>query len=298
MKRFLRAIALVVGLAGLVAAGLASFHRGNKSPASDYQFSTVRRGDLTVSINATGTLEPEEVIDVGAQVAGRISSFGKDKNGKPVDYGSIVEAGIVLARIDESLYQSDVDQAKAALTQSKANQDRAEAQLHVATAQIGVAKANLFPKFSLPGSAGYQSLSSGALGTLAGQFWSFGPGMTLPIFNAGRIRANVRLQTAAQQEAFFGYQQTVLTALGDVETSLISYAKDQQHQAALAEAVKFNQRAVDLATQAYTAGQVDFLNVLTAERNLYASEDALVQSNRTVITDLIALFKALGGGWQ
>ena len=110
--------------------------------------------------------------------------------------------------------------------------------------------------------------------------------------------ANVRLQEAVQQEVLLGYKQTVLNALKDVETALIAYTMDQRQRTALLEAVRANQRAVDLSTQAYTAGQVDFLNVLAAQRNLFSTEDALVQSDRTVAADLIALYKALGGGWD
>lgn len=183
------------------------------------------------------------------------------------------------------------------LLQRRPDIRRAEAELHAATAQIGIAKAELFPRFSLTGSLGAQAITAGSLGTLAGSVWSAGPGVTFPLFNAGRIRGNVRLQEAFQQEVLFGYQQTVLNALRDVEAALIAYAKDQQHRAALLEAVKANQRAVELATEAYTAGEVDFLNVLTAQRNLFLTEEALVQSDNAITSDLIALYKALGGGW-
>ncbi len=184
------------------------------------------------------------------------------------------------------------------LLQRRPDIRRAEAQLHSATAQIGVATADLFPKFSLTGSAGQQGLTVGSLGSLASRFWSAGPGVTLPIFTAGKVRANIRQQTAVQQQALLAYQQTVLTALQDVETALVAYAKEQQHRAALLNAISANQTAVDLSTRLYTAGQTDFLNVLTAQRDLYSSEDALVQSNRAIDTDLIALYKALGGGWE
>ncbi|KAF0188669.1 MAG: HlyD family secretion [Desulfobulbaceae bacterium] len=102
--------------------------RGQKQHTA-YRSVGITRGDLLVSISATGTVEPEEVIDVGAQVAGQILSFGKDAKGKTVDYGSEVDAGTILARIDDSLYASDVAQAEATLQSGKANLERAEADL-------------------------------------------------------------------------------------------------------------------------------------------------------------------------
>jgi len=90
----------------------------------------------------------------------------------------------------------------------------------------------------------------------------------------------------------------VLAGLQEVENALIAFAKEGEHHTALASAVSSNRRAVELSTQLYTQGQGDFLNVLNAERSLYATEDALVQSDRTLDTTLIALYKALGGGWE
>ncbi len=94
-----------------------------------YRTAPVKRGELLATISATGTVEPEEVIDVGAQVAGQISSFGRDKTGKPIDYGSVVEAEMVLAQIDDSLYAADVAMANAQLQQAQAGVKRAEADL-------------------------------------------------------------------------------------------------------------------------------------------------------------------------
>ena len=84
----------------------------------------------------------------------------------------------------------------------------------------------------------------------------------------------------------------------DVENALIAFANEQQHRQSLNDSVVANRKAVDLSMQLYTMGQTDFLNVLNAQRSLYASENALVQSNRSIATDLIALYKALGGGWE
>src|ERR1035438_6538102 len=102
-----------------VAAGIWLWHRRDSHPSS-FRTATVSRGDVIATISATGTIEPEEVVDVGAQVAGLITSFGKDKNGKSIDYGSVVGEGCVLAKIDESVYASDVALAKAQLDQDKA----------------------------------------------------------------------------------------------------------------------------------------------------------------------------------
>ena len=129
MKRLLKwilAVLVVLGLAG----GLAAWRlRQENGKLVSYRTAEVTRGDLLATIGATGTVEPEEVIDVGAQVAGQILSFGKDAQGKPVDYGSVVEAGTVLARIDDSLYEADAAQAQAQVQSAKASLQRAKADL-------------------------------------------------------------------------------------------------------------------------------------------------------------------------
>lgn len=175
---------------------------------------------------------------------------------------------------------------------------RAEAQLHVATANIGMATADLFPKFSLTGSLTLQGSNLAALTNWGNRIWSVGPNVTWPVFDAGRIRSNIRVQNALQEQALLAYQTTVLTALRDVEVALVAYVKEQQHRQALADAVSSNRQAVDLATELYAQGQTDFLNVLNAQRSLFAAEDALVQSDRALATDLVAIYKALGGGWE
>ncbi|MBU2537562.1 MAG: efflux RND transporter periplasmic adaptor subunit [Proteobacteria bacterium] len=121
---------LIILIAVLVFGSLAvwQFTR-SKEKDTAYRTAEIKRDDLLVSISATGTVEPEEVIDVGAQVAGRIISFGKDAKGKTVDYGSVVEAGTVLARIDDSLYAADVAQAEAQLLSNRAGLQKARADL-------------------------------------------------------------------------------------------------------------------------------------------------------------------------
>jgi len=94
------------------------------------------------------------------------------------------------------------------------------------------------------------------------------------------------------------YQQTILAALQEVENALIASEKERERREMVKDAVSANQRALALATQLYTEGQTDFLYVLLAQRSLYTSQDAMVQSTGTVSTNLVSLYKALGGGWE
>jgi NodT family efflux transporter outer membrane factor (OMF) lipoprotein len=175
---------------------------------------------------------------------------------------------------------------------------RSEAQLAAATARIGEAKADLFPRFVLTGTAGRQATQLHDLTLGAGNFFSAGPGISLPLFTGGRIRSNIAVQTSRQREALIGYQSTVLNALEEVENALVSYSQEQERRDRLNEAISHSQLAVDLATEQYKAGLVDFLSVLDAQRDLYANEDQLVQSQTTVTTNLVGLYRALGGGWS
>src|SRR5712691_5054547 len=152
---------------------------------------------------------------------------------------------------------------------------RSEAQLAAATARIGEAKADLFPRFVLTGTAGRQATQLHDLTLGAGNFFSAGPGISLPLFTGGRIRSNIAVQTSRQREALIGYQSTVLNALEEVENALVSYSQEQERRDRLNEAVSHSQLAVDLATEQYKAGLVDFLSVLDAQRDLYANEDQL-----------------------
>jgi outer membrane protein TolC len=160
-----------------------------------------------------------------------------------------------------------------------------------------VAKADLLPKFTVTGSLGLQNSTFNSVFNQASGTWSLGPSLNWPLFDMGRSRANLELKKALQEEELLAYEQTVLGALREVENALIASTKEEEHRQALVQAVTANRTAVDLATALYTAGQNDFLAVLDAQRSLYAAEDALAQSSYTVSTNLVALFKALGGGW-
>jgi multidrug efflux system outer membrane protein len=174
----------------------------------------------------------------------------------------------------------------------------AERNLAAATANIGVATADLFPRFSLTGSLGQESTNSGSLTGGNSRFWSLASGLSWPVFDAGRIRANIRLQDARQQEAMNIYTKSVLNALEDVENALVAYGNEQQRLKLLEAGTAANRKSVELATQRYQKGLVDFLNVLDAQRQLYQSEDALAVSRGRLALSLIALYESLGGGWD
>ncbi len=175
---------------------------------------------------------------------------------------------------------------------------RAERQLAAATSRIGVATADLFPRFSLTGSLGLQSNLLADLPKGASRFWSVGPTLSWPIFEAGRIRANIAVQDARTAQQLSTYEQTVLTSLEDVENALVAYSREQVRRAQLADAVEANRRAVALSNELYLRGLGNFLNVLDSQRALFSSQSDQVQSEATVSTDVVALYKALGGGWE
>ena len=175
---------------------------------------------------------------------------------------------------------------------------RAEANLHGATARVGVATADLFPRFSLTGSLGSAGSTIKSLGNADNLAWAVGPGVSWPVFTAGSIRANIAVANESQEQAAIFYEQSVLNALRDVESSLVAYAREQQRRVSLREAVDLNRLRVKLAQELYVGGETDSLNVLDAQRSLFAAEDALVQSDTTVAQNLVSLYKALGGGWE
>lgn len=175
---------------------------------------------------------------------------------------------------------------------------RAERQLAAATARVGQATAQLYPRFTILGSFGFDASKFARVANWPSYYYSIGPGVTWPIFDAGRIRANIRVENEAVNQYLSDYEQTVLNAMEDVEDALVDYSREQQRRDALAEAVSANRLAVDLATQQYQQGVVDFLTVLEAQRSLFGAQDALARSDVQISSDLVALYKALGGGWE
>jgi len=174
----------------------------------------------------------------------------------------------------------------------------AERQLAAQNARIGVAMAERYPRFFLTGGVSSQSNVLGNLAEGGNLLASIGPRVNWSLFQGGRIRANIEVQNARQEAALIRYEQSIMQALGDVENSLIAFNKEQVYRAALERAVDANQRAVKLANERYTRGLEGFLNVLQAQRDLFNTEDQLVQSESIVLSNLVSLYKALGGGWN
>jgi NodT family efflux transporter outer membrane factor (OMF) lipoprotein len=174
---------------------------------------------------------------------------------------------------------------------------RAERQLAAQTARIGVASAEQYPNFSLLGSIGWESLSAGNLFTSAARGTTLGASLAQPVFNAGRIRQTIAVQSALQEQALATYESTLLTALQDVEDSLVAYAQEQQRHDALQAGALAAQNAATLALDQYTAGLADFQVVLETQRALLTLQEELEISAGEVTADLIRIYKALGGGW-
>ncbi len=174
---------------------------------------------------------------------------------------------------------------------------QAERQLAAQTAQVGVATADLYPKLSLIGSIGLEALSLGNLFSSGARTSAIGSNIGWTIFDTGRIRQNIKVQTALQEQALFQYEAAVLTALEEVENALVAYADEQVRRRSLVEASQAARRAVELAQTQYSSGLIDFQVVLDAQRSLLSLQDQLASSDAEVTSNLITLYKVLGGGW-
>ncbi|HLK71438.1 MAG TPA: efflux transporter outer membrane subunit [Steroidobacteraceae bacterium] len=172
----------------------------------------------------------------------------------------------------------------------------AEANLHAATAQIGVAVGSLFPRLSLSGVGGFQSDAAGKILRWSSLFTSIGPQLQVPIFDRGAWRT-VTLERLRAKEAALSYQSVVLGALAQVEDSLAAYAADQRQGQWLTDTVAQNGVAVELARARYASGVSDFLSVLDTVRTLQQNQMSLLACTTAVNDDLVALYRALGGGW-
>lgn len=263
--------------------------------------------DLTQSRFRAGLAADLEVAQAQAQLASRQAVLPALRTGARQSAHRI---GILLGQSPESLLEeldaigaipsvpTDISVGLPSdLLQRRPDIRRAERNLAAATARIGVATADLYPRFSITGSFAFESAKTDNLFSLSSRTWSIGPAVRWPLFTGGRVRSEIAAAGARQEQALFAYDQTLLIAFGEVEDTITNFIQEQAQYRALTAAVDANDRAVNLSTDRYRSGVGDFLNVLDAQRQLYLTQDLLVQSQAQVTRDLVALYKALGGGW-
>jgi len=174
----------------------------------------------------------------------------------------------------------------------------AERQLAAQFAQVNAARADLSPSFRLAGSIGLEALSLAKLFVPGGLAWSASPSVSTRVFDRRQLRENVVVQSERQQQAALTYETRVLAALQEVEDSLVAVAQERVRRDRLGSATDAAQQAADLSLQLYNTGLRDFRDVLDAQRSLLTLQDSLASSDTIVSSDLVRLFKALGGGWS
>jgi outer membrane protein, multidrug efflux system len=173
-----------------------------------------------------------------------------------------------------------------------------ERNLAAATARVGVATADLFPRVTLAGSVALQATSFLGLGDRGSEAFAVGPGIFWAAFDLGRVRALIRAADARAEAALAQYEQRVLIALEDTENSLVNFTRQQARRDLLYASAQASERAQNLARERYQFGVADFLTVLDAERTLLEAQDRLADSETLTATALVAVYKALGGGWE
>jgi NodT family efflux transporter outer membrane factor (OMF) lipoprotein len=174
----------------------------------------------------------------------------------------------------------------------------AEARLHQATAQTGVAVANFYPDVTLNGAVNLESLHVSNLFNLASTAFAVGPSISIPIFEGGRLKGALALSESQQREAAVFFQETVLRAWKEVDDALTRYREAQRRRIEIARSVTENQSALQAARQRYSEGATNFLDVTATQAQLLQSENDLSDSDTQIATDLVNLYRALGGGWE
>jgi len=174
----------------------------------------------------------------------------------------------------------------------------AERQLAAQSAQIGFAKTELYPQFSIGGSIGSNAMETDDLFSNEGEAWSIFGGFQWNVLNYGRLQSNVRLQDALFQQLLVDYQFTILQAQVDVENAIVAYIKTYQQVKEYRRSEAASQLAVDVSTAQYQDGLVDFNTVITNLNALATQQDVLASARGNVATNLVQVYRALGGGWQ
>ncbi len=175
---------------------------------------------------------------------------------------------------------------------------RSERQLAAQTARIGVATADLYPRFSLAGTIGLSAGEFGDLGNGGSRTWSLLPGFSWNLFSGGKVRGQIEAEKGKTEQALAAYEKTVLGALAEVENSLTALRQEEVRRDRLATAVEASQQSVELVNTQYLSGLTDFQSYLDAQRVLTSQQDQFAASQGQVVTNLIQLNRALGGGWS
>ncbi len=173
----------------------------------------------------------------------------------------------------------------------------AERRLKSSVDVIGSAEAERYPTIYIAGDLGLNSLDAGDFFKSESKYYSFGPGITVPIFHGGQIKTNIKIKNEQQKAALANYENVVLSALGDIRTALSGYEYEQERLRQLRLGVQAAQAAYEIASNKYNAGLGDFFDVLDAQRQLFALDEARVISEGTIAKNQVSLYRALCGGW-
>jgi multidrug efflux system outer membrane protein len=263
---------------------------------------------LTQSLLAAGLAPRQDVLRAEAQVRdieAAIPEFETDERAASYRIAALINRPFAEVSAELSL-PSPIPQSApeisvglpSDLLKRRPDVRAAERRIAAANARIGIAQADLYPHFSLIGVAGLETLRFSSFGNASSGYYQIGPGVTWRIFDAGRIRFQVRAESARTAAATAAYERSVLDAFRDVETALVSYANAKVRSDERAAESAADAEATEIAKLLFARGVESFLPVLDAERSLYAADDALAQSERDSALALVALYKSLGGGWQ
>lgn len=263
--------------------------------------------DITVTLRDTGVGNELDVVRADARLAGVEATVPqlqaaqvRAKNriatllGQRPDALSVDLAPKALPAIAKALPVGDPGE----LLRRRPDIRSAERQLAAATANVGVATADLFPRVSLSGFLGFTAARGSQIGASAANAWALGPSITWAAFDLGSVRARLRGAKADAEGALANYEQQVLLALEESSNAFSDYGKRQQRLLALMRQSDASRKAAELASVRYREGTVDYLVLLDAERERLSAEDAQAQGEVELYSGIVAIYKALGGGWQ
>lgn len=179
----------------------------------------------------------------------------------------------------------------------RADVRREERQLAAQWSRVGAAKADLYPSLRLSGTVGLESIGLGTFLKSSSGVFGVGPSVSWNVFSGGRVRQTIKVETARQEQALISYEAAILDALRDVEDAIVAYGMEMVRRESLSRAEQSARRTMELAEAQYQGGESGFLPVLDAQRSLFQAQDQLAQSEAQIATNLIRLYKALGGGW-